>query len=146
VSKKVDLIGYCGLYCGTCPGYTQTVANLAKDLRRELRSGKFDKAAPALAKIPDFKAFKHYQKACDLLSTMMKMRCNKACKSGGGSAQCPIKKCAKKKGLKGCWQCDDFVSCKKLKGLEEFGETTYLKNLRKIKRQGPAAFVREKNR
>ncbi len=38
--KKIDLIGYCGLYCGTCPDYTQTVANLTRDLRKELRSGK----------------------------------------------------------------------------------------------------------
>jgi len=67
---------------------------------RSFAAVKFYKAAPALAKIPDFKTFKHYQKACDLLSTMMKMRCDKACKSGGGSAQCPIKKCAKKKVLK----------------------------------------------
>jgi hypothetical protein len=146
MAKKVDLIGYCGLYCGTCPGYTQTAANLARDLRRELRIGKFDKAAPALAKIPDFKAFEHYQKACDLLNTITKMRCKKACKKGGGSAQCPIKKCVRKKRLDGCWQCDDFISCEKLKSLEQFGETTHLKNLRKIKRLGPAAFVRERKR
>jgi hypothetical protein len=146
MAKKTGLIGYCGLYCGTCPGYTQAAANLARDLRKELRSGKFDEAAPALAKIPDFKSFKHYQKFCDLLNTIMKMRCGKPCKAGGGSAQCPIKKCVKKKRLDGCWQCDDFITCKKLKGLEQFGDTTYLKNLRKIKRLGPAAFVREKTR
>jgi hypothetical protein len=35
MAKKQDLIGYCGLYCGDCPGYTQTVANLARDLRKQ---------------------------------------------------------------------------------------------------------------
>ena len=145
MAKKTDLIAYCGLYCGSCPCYTHTIANLARDLRKELRRSKCDKAAPALAKIPAFKTFKHYQKGYDLLGTMMMFRCKESCRSGGGSAQCRIKKCVRKKELNGCWQCDDFPTCKKLKALEEFGDIdkTYLKNLRKIKRIGPSAFVKQ---
>lgn len=45
MAKKQDLIGYCGLYCGDCSGYTQTVANLARDLRKELRRYRYDKMA-----------------------------------------------------------------------------------------------------
>ena len=100
--KKMDLLAYCGLYCGSCPAYTQSIANLAGGLQKELRRSKCDKAAPALAKIPAFSAFKHYQKFCELLGTMMKMRCKKSCRTGGGSAQCRIKKCAIKKGYDGC--------------------------------------------
>jgi hypothetical protein len=144
--RKTELIGYCGLYCGTCPGYTQTVADIAKDLRKELRSCKIDKSATALAKLPAFRAFKHYGKFRELLDFLAQLRCRRICRARGDSTQCRIRKCVKKKGYDGCWQCDDFASCEKLKDLEQFGETTYLKNLRKIKRMGPAAFVKEKSR
>jgi hypothetical protein len=46
MAKKQDLIAYCELYCGDCPGQTQTVANLARDLRKELRRYRYDKIAP----------------------------------------------------------------------------------------------------
>ena len=144
MARKTDLIGYCGLYCPDCPGYTHSTANLAKDLRNELRRYKFDKAAPALAKLPQYKAFKHYQKAYDLLGAIAKMRCKGHCRAGGGGPDCKIRKCAKKKRLAGCWQCDDFPACKTIKILGEFGDTTYLRNLRKLKRIGPANFVRQK--
>lgn len=145
MAKKTELIAYCGLYCGDCPSYTQEVADLAKDLRSKLRHQKFDKYAPVLAKMPAFKAFKHYDKGCDLLNALMKIRCkNKTCRTGGWSSSCKIKKCAQKKGLDGCWQCDDFPTCKTLKVLEEGGHTTHLRNLRKLKRFGPAAFVKQK--
>jgi hypothetical protein len=147
MTRKADLLAYCGLYCGSCPAYTQSIANLAGGLQKELHRSKCDKIAPALAKIPAFNAFKHYQNFSELLGTMMKMRCKKSCRTGGGSTQCRIRKCAIKKGYDGCWQCDDFTACKTLKVLEDFGDTnkTYLKNLRKIKRQGPAAFVKTQN-
>jgi hypothetical protein len=144
MARKTDLIAYCGIYCGSCPAYTQSLANLSKDLRKELRSSKCDKAAPALAKIPAFRVFKHYDKFCEVLDFLAKMRCKEVCRNGGGSAQCRIKKCVKKKDYDGCWQCDDFEMCENLKMLEKYGDTekSYLKNLRKIKRQGPAAFVK----
>jgi hypothetical protein len=142
--KRTDLIGYCGLYCGDCAAYTQTVANLTKDLRRELRRHKFGQAAASLAKMPAFKAFKHYDKGYELLGAMMKIRCQNPCREGGWSPGCKIKKCALEKSFAGCWQCDDFEDCKKLKVLEEGNDFTHLKNLRKLKRIGPAAFIKAK--
>ena len=131
------------MYRADCPAYTQSLANLAGDLHKELNRNKFDKVAPALAKIPAFRAFKHYQKFFDLLGTMMKMKCDKPCRAGGGSAKCRIRKCAKKKNLAGCWQCDDFPTCKLLEDLGDV-DKTYLKNLRKLKRLGPVAFIKQK--
>jgi hypothetical protein len=147
MGSKTELVAYCGMYCGECPAYTQSIANLAGNLRQELRRNKCEKIAPALARIPAFKAFRHYQKAYDLLGAMMKFRCGKPCRSGGGDAQCKIRKCAKQKSLAGCWECDDFAACKKLKSLVEFGDVdkTYLKKLRKLKRIGPAAFVKQRS-
>jgi hypothetical protein len=146
MARKTDLIGYCGIYCPDCPSYTHSTANLARDLRSEFRHHKFDKVAPALAKIPKYKTFKYYDKVYEFLGAIAKMRCKGACKAGGGGAGCPIRKCAKKKRLPGCWKCDNFQDCKTLKTLEEYGDTNrlYLKNLRKIKRIGPAAFVKTK--
>jgi hypothetical protein len=143
MAKKTSLISYCGLYCATCPGYTQIAANLAKDLRAELRHGKFDKVADFLAKIPAFVAFKYYEQGYELLGAMTKLRC-KGCKNGGGPADCKIRKCAKQKGFAGCWRCDELKTCKKLKILEQGGDKTYIKNLRKIRELGVEGFVQEK--
>ena len=144
MAKKQDLIAYCGLYCGDCPGQTQTVANLARDLRKELRRYRYDKMAELMAQVPFFKEFEHYDKCYSLLGTMVKMRCNKACRGNGGPPHCKIRDCARKKKLDGCWQCDDFTTCEKLSFLETNHGVAQLKNLRKLKRQGPAEFVKGK--
>jgi hypothetical protein len=144
MAKKQDLIGYCGLYCGDCPAYTQTVANLARDLRKELRHQRFDKMADMLAKVPFFKEFRHYDNCYNLLGTMMKLRCKKTCRGNGGPPKCEARTCAREKGIDGCWQCDDLAACEKLKFLEPHHGSAHLKNLRKLKRQGPAAFVKGK--
>jgi hypothetical protein len=148
MAKKMDMISYCGMYCGTCPAYTQSIATAAKDLQKGLRLGKCDKAAPGLAKIPAFSAFKHYDRFSDLLAVLAKMVCKKPCRAGGGSRQCKIRMCVKAKDLSGCWQCDEFTACSILKELEKYGDVdrTYLKNLRKIKRQGVAAFAKAQPR
>jgi hypothetical protein len=145
MAKRSDRIGYCGLYCGTCPAYTGSLAEPARELRAELRRSKCDKTADCLAKIPGLQAFAHYAPFEALLTTLAQMRCRKPCRAGGGSPQCGIRKCAKGKGLAGCWECESFAACPTLEALVEFGDIDrrYLKNLRKIKRQGPAAFARE---
>ena len=42
MSNNEKLIAYCGLYCGDCFGYKGKIAELAKDLRKELRQEKFE--------------------------------------------------------------------------------------------------------
>jgi hypothetical protein len=132
MAKKANLIGYCGIYCGTCPGYTQVPANLAKELRAELKKGKFDKVADFLAKMPAFGAFKSYKQGFELLGAISKMRC-KGCRKGGGGPDCKIRICAKQKGFAGCWLCEKFETCGKFKALEESGDKSYIKNLRKMR-------------
>lgn len=143
MAKRSDMIAYCGLYCGTCPAYTGSLAGPARELREELRRNKCDKAASRLAKIPGLKAFEHYEQLDALLVTLAKMRCAKPCRAGG-SAECRIRKCVRGKDLDGCWQCEGFAACTTLRALEEYGDIdrTYLKNLRKIKRHGVATFAR----
>lgn len=145
MAKKTELIGYCGLYCYDCPSYKQKVADLASDLRKQLRKDEFDKYADVMAKMPQLKAFDNYKECMELLEAMTTIRC-KGCKAGGWDGTCKIRKCVMKKKLKGCWQCKEFESCEILKPLQECGDMTHLKNLRKIKRVGPAAFVKSKSR
>ncbi|MFA5424675.1 MAG: DUF3795 domain-containing protein [Phycisphaerae bacterium] len=142
--KAISSIAYCGLVCGKCAGYTQSIANLADDLQKELVRNKCDKAAKPLSKIPVFAALKHYDKFNAVLDCFRQMRCKKMCRAGGGSPDCKIKKCVKEKGLLGCWQCGSFEKCKTLSLLEKYGDTdkSYLKNLRKIKKYGPAAVAK----
>lgn len=97
------LIAYCGLYCGDCFGHIQTVPNLARNLRKELRYYRFNLMADMLAQVPIFKEFKDYDKCYNLLGTMVKMRCNRTCRGNGGPPECKIRNCARKKKLKGCW-------------------------------------------
>lgn len=143
--KETDLIGYCGLYCVDCPSYTQKVANLAKELRKQLRKDKFDQYAAFIAKMPNLKAFENYNQGIKLLETMATIRC-KGCKAGGWDRKCQIRRCIREKHFEGCWECDIFESCEKLKPLGEGDDITYLKNLRKIKRRGKEEFVKSKNR
>jgi len=49
--EERDLIAYCGLYCGDCFYHEGKVADLARDLRNELRLAKFDRTAESLSNI-----------------------------------------------------------------------------------------------
>jgi len=141
MAKKTGLIGYCGLYCGDCPGYTHTVANLARGLRKELRRYRFSDMAKMLATIPFLREFTHYEKCYEVLGAMSKLRCRKTCRKRRRSVNCKVPNCCRDKNIQGCWQCDRFATCEKLKFLEGHHGVAHLKNLRKLKRYGPAAFV-----
>jgi len=142
--KEQEMIAYCGLYCGDCFGHTQKVADMARDLRKEFRQNRFDKLAPNFAKVPFFKEFKDYDKCYKLLGLLVKLRCNRTCRGNGGPPDCKIRNCARKKKIEGCWECDDFASCEKLEILELPHGVAHIKNLRKIKKLGTKAFVKEK--
>jgi len=90
-----NLIAYGGLYCGDCFAYKGKVADLARDLRKELRQSKFDKTAESLSAISFFKVFENYGQCYEVLGALVKFRCKNAC--GGG-----------------CWECDEFETCEKL--------------------------------
>ncbi len=141
MSDKKELISYCGLYCGECPNHTGKIADLARDLRKELRSVRFEKTADVLSGLSFFSMFKDYKQCYDVLGGMVKLRCNHACKDGGGNPFCKIRKCCQKKGLAGCWLCAEFETCKKLAELRANHGVAHIKNLRKIKRNGIDGFL-----
>lgn len=141
---SLENVAYCGLYCGDCPIHKGVVADLARDLRKTLRTYRFDKTAESLASYPFFKTFEHYAECYEVLGAMVKMRCGKTCRNGGSNPSCKIRRCVQKKELEGCWECDDFEACDKLEFLECNHGKAHIKNLKTIKRKGIPAFLEGK--
>ncbi len=144
MSEQHELIAYCGLFCGECFSHTGIVADLARDLRKELRQTKFEKTAGFLSTLPFFKEFQNYPQCYEVLGAMVKLRCKRGCKHGGGNPSCKIRKCCQRKKFEGCWQCDEFEACKKLDYLIPTHGEAHQKNLRKIKKKGIDEFLQGK--
>jgi len=144
MTEEKDLVTYCGLYCGDCFGYQGKIADLARDLRKELRQAKFNKTAELLSAIPFFATFKDYPQCYEVLGALVKFRCKNTCRGGGGPPFCKMRKCCQKKGIEGCWQCDEFETCEKLDTLKPNHGDAHLKNLRIIKKQGIDEFIKGK--
>ncbi len=139
-----DLIAYCGLYCGDCYMYKGKMADLARDLRKEMRQAKFPDRADKMATVSYFSAFKNYQQCYELLGTMVRFRCKRACRGNGGPPVCKIRECCRKKGIDGCWECDDFETCKTMNFLKQFHEDNHIKNMKIIRKSGIDSFAKGK--
>jgi hypothetical protein len=137
--KDENLVAYCGLYCGDCHRYTGSIADLARDLRKELRKNNFDEVAKAIP----FKEFDYYQECYECLGALLKLRCA-GCREGDTSKLCNIANCARKKEYEGCWECEEFETCKELDFLKPIHKEANIKNLRNIKRQGIDGFLEGK--
>lgn len=144
LSKDKNLVAYCGLYCGDCPIHRGKIADLARDIRKELRQSRFDKTAEALSRISFFEVFNNYPQCYEVLGAMVKLRCSKICKDGGGPPFCKIRKCCQKKDIDGCWECGEFETCEKLDFLRPGHGDAHLKNLKKINKQGIEKFFEGK--
>ena len=139
-----NLITYLGLYCGDCFGYKGKIADLARDLRKELRQAKFDKQAELMSKEPFFATLNNYGQCYEVLGALVKFRYKRACRGGGGPPFCKMRKCCQKKGIEGCWQCEEFETCDKLDFLKPIHGEAHLKNLRMINKAGVANFLKGK--
>ena len=117
---------------------------MARDLRKELRETKFERTAEYLATMLFFAAYKNYRECYEVLGELVKMRCKNACRGSGGPPFCKIRKCCQKRGLKGCWECDEFETCEKLDFLKPNHWDAHIKNLRRIKKKGIDEFLRGK--
>jgi hypothetical protein len=144
MAEEKELIAYCGLYCGDCFAHKGVVADLARDLRKELRQAKFNRIAQAMSETPFFAVYKDYPRCYEVLGALVKFRCKKTCRSGGGPPFCKIRKCCKKKGLEGCWQCNEFETCENLDFLKTSHGEAHLKNLRMLKKEGVDNFIKGK--
>ena len=141
MSDNAGKIAFCGLYCEECPSHTGKIADLARDLRKELRTFRYDKIAEALRSYSFFDYFKHYPEAYQVLGGLVKMRCKHTCKGGGGPPFCKMRKCCQKKDIAGCWECDEFKTCKHLDFLNPSHGDAHRKNLRILNQKGVDAFL-----
>ncbi|MBC8185826.1 DUF3795 domain-containing protein [candidate division KSB1 bacterium] len=132
-----NLVAYCGLYCAACFAYQGKIADMARDLRKELRAAKMEKT---VAGIP-FKEFENYQQCYEVLGAFVKLRCKSACRGGGGNPFCKIRKCCQKKELQGCWECEEFESCTKLDTLKVNHGIAHIKNLKALAKKGLDQFI-----
>jgi len=144
LQKQENLITYCGLYCGDCYGFNGKIPNLARDLRLELRKSKFDKFAAFMSQTGFGKDFKNYDECYRVLGAMVKFRCKRGCRNGGGSPFCKIRICSQEKGFEGCWICGEFEKCEKLEFLSHVHGDAHKKNLRRLKRLGTKPFAEGK--
>jgi len=144
--QEMELTGYCGLYCGDCIRYWSKAADLARDLLSELQNVQWDKYAEV--KSLSVKELEHYQECCEVLETIVRLQCNRACRVGGGCStfSCEIVECCRKRGFEGCWQCDEFEDCQKFEFLKPFSGDRLLRNLRKIKEVGLDKWVEHRHR
>ena len=73
--------------------------------------------------------FKNYDECYNVLGAMVKFRYKRGCRNGGDFPFCKIRKCAQNKKIEGCWDCNEFESCKELKFLEPVHGDAHIKNL-----------------
>ena len=144
MSERESLITYCGLCCLDCHAFTGKIPDLAHDLRKELRANKYDKFAHAISQQSFGKAFKDYDTCYEVLGSMVKFRCKKGCRNGGGPPFCKIRTCCQKKGFEGCWECNIFETCDKLDFLKPVHDDVHIKNLKIIKKKGTTNFIKGK--
>ncbi len=145
VEQDERLIAACGLYCGDCFARRGRIADLARDLRKELRTARFGKVAETMGKVSFFKAFDDYDRCYEVLGAMVKFRCRKSCREGGGDPWCKMRSCARRRGFTGCWECDSFEGCKHILAFTgTFHGEGHIRNLRRLRRKGPTAFVKGK--
>ena len=145
--QEIELTAYCGLYCGDCVRYKSKAADLARELLDELQRTEFEKYAEAKSGSMDkAEELEYYQGCCKVLETIVELQCNESCQVGGGcpTFSCKIVECCQEKELEGCWECEEFETCDKFDFLKPVHEDAYLKNLRKIKKQGLDKFIEGK--
>ena len=114
---------------------------MARDLRKELRQAKFDRIAQTMSESSFFAVYKNYPQCYEVLGAMVKFRCKRGCRDGGGPPFCKIRTCCQKKGIDGCWQCDEFETCKNLDFLKQSHQDAHLKNLRILRKAGIDSFL-----
>ena len=141
MAEEKDLIAYCGIYCGDCFIHQGKVADLSRDLRKELRKYHFDKMAKSFSEVPRFAVLKDYPQCYDVLGELVKLRCHKTCRDDGGPPFCKMRKCCRKKGIDGCWECAEFETCAELDFVKTYHGDAHLKNLRKLKKAGVDGFL-----
>ncbi len=125
----LELVTYCGLYCGLC-GQRNRTPRQAASLRETMRKEGWDNWAK---NDPDFKEFWSY------LGQMAEQE--PSCRKGCGPPFCAIRKCAQEKKLDACPFCAEYP-CQRVLGIAA-GYPTMLADGQRMKAKGVSAWVQE---
>jgi hypothetical protein len=143
MKNNIELLAYCGLYCGDCAGYSGEIADAAQELKRTTERYKFHQTAKHL--FPE--ELKNYDQFCKMLDFMTKLKCPRICREIKESdVKCNISKCCREKGFFACYECSTFETCEKLKELSGLHGEAHIKNLRAIREMGIENWVKRGKR
>ena len=131
----VELVAYCGLYCGDCAGRSGELADAARVLLERMEEYRFDITARSL--FAD--RFKDYDGLVSMLEFMTDTKCPAPCKAR--ERTCAIARCCVDRGYSGCYECDEFQTCEKLGELAGVHGDSCVRNSEAIRKLGPAAWV-----
>jgi len=137
-----DLLAFCGLYCGDCPAYKAEIADLSGDLRQKLQEQDFDRVSQVLSEAE--KGYKNYPQFSEVLDLLVNLRCQKTCRERVEPTSCLMRGCCLEKGIKGCWECEEFETCTKLDSLKPLRKDAHIQNLMIIKKKGVVDFLKGK--
>jgi hypothetical protein len=143
MKNNIELLAYCGLYCGDCAGYTGEIADAARVLKETTEKYKFAQTARHLF-AKELKDFDHFR---EMLNFMTELKCPKPCRQhNDGEVKCEILKCCREKGFYACHECDSFETCEKLKKLGGLHGESHIKNLRAIREMGIENWIKKGKR
>lgn len=136
-------VAYCGLYCKDCVIKNCRISERSHDLLKVMKKKEFEKLSIGLPLFNEkvFGNLSKVKQAISVLESMCDLDCEKNCKSDGGGSSCEIRKCCRKLGLDGCWECDEFEGCSTLASLDPVHERANLKNIRIIRDKGMNTFL-----
>lgn len=78
----------------------------------------------------------------EMLCFMAKLKCEKICREKeNGDTSCKILKYCRDSRFYGCYECDKFKACDKLKSLEELHGYSCVNNMKIIKKMGLEAWI-----
>lgn len=141
--EKEDLLAFCGLYCKDCAGFTGEIVDTASKLKDTLTTYKFEQTASALFS----EQLRDYDKFLDMLNFIITLKCEKVCRFRETTESgCSIRKCCKDRKYYACYECEEYETCEKLKGLEKLHGDAYLKNIKQIREMGFENWINRGNR
>jgi hypothetical protein len=136
--EKLDLTGFCGLYCEDCGFKKGRVNDLAQEMLDEFAAIRMDRIAEVIPFLDNEK----YIQVKEFLATIASMKCT-GCRDSVRSQFCDAARCAREKGLSGCWQCPGFSACSSLDLLAHVHGDAHIRNMQRINEIGLDAWVKE---
>ena len=129
--KRLD--SPCGIYCGACELGNGTVKDLAHKLQELI--ARYD-----IAEWAEYAGLENYEVFAKGLGWFTQCDCP-GCRAGGGWPDCPMRRCAKEKGIEFCYECSDFP-CEELLKFDK-GAGVCVVNNRRIQEIGLESWLRE---